>query len=239
MRVLVTRALDEAERTGSRLGERGHEALIAPLTAIHATGELPPSETFDALIVTSLHGAPYLSALPQAKTAPVFAVGPRTAEAVRAAGAGDVRVGEGDAVSLIRLIPEQMHPGAALLHIAGRDRKPEPEASLVKAGYAVRIWPAYEATAAERLPQELAAALTERTLDVVLHYSRRSALILRRLAEAEGLLTVLLGLHHVFLSQDVAEAFPELGSVQKSVAAAPDELSLLAELDEFFSKTAP
>ena len=60
--------------------------------------------------------------------------------------------------------------GARLLHIAGRDRKPEPLAALARAGFKIETWTAYEAVAAKRLPEELAAALSERRIDAPQHY---------------------------------------------------------------------
>ena len=66
------------------------------------TGDPCPEAHYDALIVTSAHAAEALAALDRTK--PVFAVGERTADAVRAAGFADVTVAEGDAVSLSRLI---------------------------------------------------------------------------------------------------------------------------------------
>ena len=57
---------------------------------------------------------------------PVFAVGGRTADAVRSQGFDDVTVADGDAVSLSRLIRGNLRAGLALLHVTARHHKEEP-----------------------------------------------------------------------------------------------------------------
>jgi trehalose-6-phosphate synthase len=52
----------------------------------------------------------------------------------------------------------------------------------------VTEWIAYAAVAASCLPREVRAALSRREIDAVLHYSHRSAAILRQLAEWAGVL---------------------------------------------------
>ncbi len=239
MRVLVTRARNDAERTGALLQARGYEPVLVPLTEIRETGEPPPCDGFDAIVVTSLHGAPYLARLPQPVSCPVFAVGPRTAEAVHESGVFDTIVAEGDAVSMIGLIRSRMPPGASLLHIAGRDRKPEPDASLIRASFTVSVWSAYEAAAVDRAPLGLIEALANGSLDVALHYSRRSASILVRCAECAGMAQALFDLRHVFLSQDVAQAFSDSVARRGFVAASPSEASLFDALDDIFRRTVP
>ena len=244
MRVLVTRAWMDAERTGAALEKRGYEPVIIPLTTIRGTGEPPPfeqspGERFDAIIVTSLHGAPYLARLPRPVNGPVFAVGPRTAEAVREVGTFDVVTAEGDAVSMIEAIRARMPPGTSLLHIAGRDRKLEPDASLIRSGFSVSVWPAYEAVAEDIAPAGLIEVLNGGAVDAVLHYSRRSSMILAQCAERAGLSQALFALRHVFLSQDVAQAFPDFVAKRSVIAVAPSEACLFDALDDIFRKTVP
>lgn len=229
MRVLVTRSPEDAERTARRLAEKGHEALLAPLTEIVPTADPRPSGEFDALIVTSAHAQEALAALPE-KDSLVFAVGPHTASAVRAAGFSAVRVAEGDAVSLSALIRDTLKPGLRLLHITGRHHKEEPAVSLRAAGFHVQHWEAYEARAVSSLPPQAATALRSGQIGAALHYSRRSADIFLRLVAAADLTSALTHCPHLCLSADVAAAFEGLGVTTLS-AARPDEDSLLALMD--------
>ena len=226
MRILVTRPQADAERTAARLAARGHEALVAPVLAIAPSGEPLPPGPFDALVLTSAHAAGPAAVLDRAL--PVYAVGARTGAAAQAAGFAQVRAAGGDARALAALLRAALPPPARLLHAAGRDRKPEPAASLTRAGYAVTVWTAYEARAAGSLTDALASALRGGRLDVALHYSRRSAAILAALGAAAGLTPDLERLRHLCLSEDVAAGLP---GMDVAVAPEPREEALLDLLD--------
>jgi uroporphyrinogen-III synthase len=229
MRVLVTRAKDDAERTARRLAARGHEAVVAPVITIAPTGAAPPQEPWDALILTSAHAVPMLAGL-AVRARPAFAVGARTAAAARAALLPDVRQASGDALGLARLIKAAMPPPATLLHATAHERKAEPGASLTAAGFRVVAWECYAARPAPRLPGDVAAALRARHFDAVLHFSRRSAELFIGLAEREGLVPTLRTLAHLCLSTDVAAPLAAVGA-ETVVAPEPNETSLVALLD--------
>jgi uroporphyrinogen-III synthase len=222
MRVLVTRSDDDARRTAQRLAARGHEAVVAPVTAIVPTGEPIPTGDWDALVVTSAHAREALAAIPD-KARPVFAV--------RRAGFADVAVAAGDAASLSGLIRRTARAGRTLLHVAGLHRKQELAASLKAAGFPVIEWRAYAAEQARALPPVAAEALRTGQIGAALHYSRRSATIVLRMAEEAGLTSTLRTFPHLCLSPDVAAAFDGSG-MTTLVAARPDEEALLALLED-------
>ncbi|KAB0266425.1 uroporphyrinogen-III synthase [Microvirga brassicacearum] len=225
MHVLVTRAPADAARTATELEALGFQAVLAPVTRIVATGVTPPTGLWSALIVTSLHAAEALSLLPD-RSIPVFAVGPRTAEAVREVGFAHIRIAEGDAISLSALIRGQLAPAASLLHITARHHKEEPAASLRAAGYSVTLWEAYEAEAVESLPATGKDALRAGRIAAVLHYSRRSAELFLGLATDADLIASLRAAQHLCLSDDVAEPLRAM-DLQVRVASTPDEPALL------------
>jgi uroporphyrinogen-III synthase len=228
MRALVTRSTEDAARTAQKLNALGHEALSAPVTRIVPTGDPAPPEPCHALIVTSAHAADALASLDREK--PVFAVGERTADAVRTAGFRHVTVAEGDAASLSRLIREGLPSGLTLLHVTARHHKDEPAASLRAAGFTVVQWEAYEAKAVERLPDKAAEALRSGQIGAALHYSRRSADLVVRLAGEAGLASDLLAFPHLCLSADVAMPLKSAGAMT-FVAGDPSEEALLMLLD--------
>lgn len=231
MRVLVTRPEADARRTAEALAARGHEAFVAPLMAVEPTQARAPDELGDGIVLTSANGVPALARIrDRIAGRPIFAVGPRTAAAAEEAGLAGVRTADGDADALSRLIQGTLRPGSALLHVAGRERKAEPETSLRHAGYRILVWEAYQAVAATRLPDGLRAALANGRIEAALHFSRRSAAILIDLARAARLLDPLRGLLHGCLSDDVAAALSGLGAPRRIVARRPDEASLLDTL---------
>jgi len=229
MRVLVSRAAADGERTAARLGQRGHAAILAPATRIEPTGEAAPKEPWDAAVLTSAQAVPMLAGL-GGLDRPVFAVGTRTAEAARGAGFTQVSVGAGDAAALAGLVRGALSPPAALLHATAPDRKAEPAASLRAAGFRVLVWECYAARPVERLPEAAILALRSRHLDAALHFSRRSAERLVGLAEREDLGPALREVPHLCLSADVAAPLAAIGATTL-VAPEPSEESLLALLD--------
>lgn len=229
MRILVTRSQDDAVRTAGRLAERGHDAVIAPVTEIVPTGDPIPAESWDALVVTSAHAREALAQIGE-RTKPVFAVGPHTASAVREVGFTHVVTAEGDAKSMIGVIRDAARSGTTLLHVTARHHKDEPAASLRAAGYPILQWEAYEARAVSALPPSAAEALRTGQIGAALHYSRRSATIVLRLTEEAGLTSTLGTFPHLCLSPDVAAPLEGLGLTTLQ-AARPDEEALLVLLD--------
>ncbi|MGJ3265398.1 MAG: uroporphyrinogen-III synthase [Salinarimonas sp.] len=225
--MLVCRAAEDSGRTAARLEAAGFRTLVAPLIETRATGEPPPEGPFDAVLVTSAKAAPFLERAPidLART-PILAVGERTAEAVRAAGGLDVATAQGDAVSMIAHVRDRFSPGMRFLHVGGRDRKAEPDATLRASGHVVATWPAYEA-ASVPLDETARAALAAGTVDAVLHYSRRSATLFVDALARAGLADRLPGLLHGAISPDAADPLHAAGATRVAIATEPSEAELL------------
>ena len=229
MRVLVTRPQPDAGRTAAALAERGHAAVLAPVTEIRRTGAALPGGRFDAIAATSHHAFAGPEGLD--RHLPVFAVGARTAAAARAAGFRDVRVGRGDAAGLADLLRLTLPRPARLLYLAGRDRKPLLEEAVSRAGYGISVAEVYGADALPDWPAEVRDALRGREVEAALHYSRRSVDLALGLAARTGLDEAVLLLRHLCLSDDCAEPLLERRAASVAVADRPDEDALLALLD--------
>ncbi len=197
MRVWVTRTAPDAEATAARLEAMGHVPLTAPVLAIRPLpGPAPSLEGVGALAFTSRSGVSAFVALCPERQLPVFAVGPSTAEAARAAGFWDVQAGGGDVDGLAQLILRRREA------IAGEVLHPGPEkpagdlaGALMAQGMPARLHAIY-ATDILPLPALAAAALTADPigLDVVLAHSPQAARILagyEALARAAPRLTAL------------------------------------------------
>jgi uroporphyrinogen-III synthase len=228
VRLLVTRPEPDGARTAAALRAHGHEALLAPLMRVEALTDADLGiGPWSALAFTSANAARTIARHPRRAELtglPAFAVGGRTADAVRAAGFDDVVSADGDSGDLARLITDRLGgKGGTLLYLAGEDRAGD----LTPAGVATHLVVIYRAVAVDRFPPPVHDALVAGHLDGVLHFSRRSAETYLDCASAAGLLDIALMPFHFCLSPHVAEPLAIAGAADIRVASRPEEAALL------------
>lgn len=116
MRIVVTRAAAQAEPLAEQLAALGHEVVRCPLIRIEPLGAdaIDPSP-YDWVVVTSPNGAAELARRLTGEPAHVAAIGPATADALRAAG---VRVDLVPAVATQEGLLAELPPGRVLLAAA-------------------------------------------------------------------------------------------------------------------------
>ena len=231
MRLLVTRPEPNAERTAAALRARGHVALIVPLLRIaplqHAEIGSGP---FDALLVTSANAAAagHHARFAQLRVLPVFAVGDRSAQAMRTAGFAEVISARGDVGDLAALVAPRLKTGASLLYLAGADRTGDLAGVLSGRGFKVKTAVVYRAVPTGALLRAAVAAVAE-GVEGVLHFSRRSSDAYVDAARAGGLQDrAIQGLVHFCLSAQAAEPLIRAGAGDTRVAPEPTEAALLA-----------
>ncbi len=228
-RALLLRAIEDGTRTAEKLRERGVDAVLSPVIEIAPTGVVAPPGDYAALIASSAKGVEYAGAPYDAfKALPFHAVGAKTARAAKARG-WRPQIVAGSAEAILPLLLSHDASPTHFLYLAGRDRQAALEAGLRAGGHRVTAVDVYEARAARALSPQARSALEAGTIDVALHYSRRSAEIFLSLADAAGLAGKLAGLAHLALSPDVAAPLRAHG-LDARVAATPDEAGLLALL---------
>jgi len=161
------------------------------------------------------------------RTASLYTVGARTADAAEARGWRLAAPPAPDAASLCETLRRKLPPGARVLYLAGRDRKPALEAEL-QTFCALEVVEAYVAEARDSWrPAEIRALAS---CAAGLHYSRRSAALAARLAEKSGLAGHFLALRHVCLSDDVAGPLRAIDGPSIIIADRPDESALIEAL---------
>jgi uroporphyrinogen-III synthase len=227
MRVVITRPQADGERTATALRARGHEVLVAPLMRVEVIAANLAGE-WGAVIVTSAN-APNAIAQNPARDAlikrPLFAVGQRSAEAARQTGFINVTSAGGDVRDLVRtLVGEHADAKAPLLYLAGEDRAADLIGELSTRGIAAEMRIVYRAVAAP-FPPALIEALRVGEVDIVMHFSRRSAENYVAGAKRAGIVGPALAVRHLCLSAQVAE--PLAGASCIAVAAHPDEAALI------------
>ncbi|MBV1706425.1 MAG: uroporphyrinogen-III synthase [Hyphomicrobiales bacterium] len=227
--MLVTRPEAEARATLAALAAAGHQGVPAPVLRIAPLPFIVPRQRFDAIIITSANAV--RPGLPCASGTPLYVVGTRTARALARESYDAPRHIAEDAKGLVQALKAASPSPAALLYIAGRDRKSDIETLLGKIGHHITVLVTYEAIAAEAFAPAIRDDLAAGRIDAVLHFSRRSAGIFVAMMMAAGLGAPLRQMRHYCLSRDVAVPLEQAGAAGISPAARPDEAHLLALID--------
>jgi uroporphyrinogen-III synthase len=212
-RVLVTRPEPAATRTAAVLARAGYEPLVASLMDHEALEWSRPALGAQAVMITSAAAARFAGPAAAALHAlPTLCAGEATAAAARHAGFARAQSIGGDVAALLNRATDLGF--FALLHLAGEDRT----AVAVPAGLSITVSTVYRA--------RLLSLADPGPLDAVLLYSQRSASHFAaewaRLGRVQDLLLAALS------PAVLAAAGP--GWQRTSVAATPDEPSLLAAL---------
>ena len=231
MKVLVTRPADAAARTLAALTERGHHGILSSVLDIVATDAAWPQGVVDAALATSANAFEHLRSdanwpLPETRRLlPLYLVGEQTQHAARARGFEGPAIVALDAQDLATQILAQANRPARTLYLAGRERKSELEDRLTAAELNFDVLEVYDARAAAELSEDAIGLLHAGKCDAVLHYSRRSAEVFLKLAEAADVNVA--ALLHVAISEDAATPLRKAGLARIAVAAEPKEQSLL------------
>jgi uroporphyrinogen-III synthase len=235
VRLLLTRPEPDAQRTADALRRRGHTVVVAPLMRIDVlAGAEIGDEPWAAILITSANAA-HAIATHQRKSAlwslPVFAVGERSAQAMREVGFSDVSSADGGVGDLAQLVGERMTPGSSLLYLAGAERAGDLAAKLATRRFAVQTAVVYRAVAVDDLPPAAADALAK-DIEGVLHYSRRTAEAYVNAARGIGMLESALKPAQYCLSAQIAEPLAQAGAGTIHVARRPIEAALIELLHQ-------
>jgi len=231
VRLLVTRPEPDAKRLADALRACGHAVIVAPLLRIEALEHAEiGSGPWAAILVTSANAAQAVARhrrLAALRSLPVFAVGERSAQAMRAAGFADVASADGDVHHLADLITAHLKPPARLLYLAAADRSGDIAGDLRAQNLTVHTAAVYRAVAVDAMPRPAAEALVA-GVDGVLHFSRRTAEAYVTVARVAGLLANALKPAHFCVSAQVAEPLVLAGAADIRIAPRPTEAALLA-----------
>lgn len=232
MTLLVTRPLEDARALASQLSRLGHETLVAPLLEIVFRDEAElPARDFQAILITSANGARALARRPDVealKDLRVFTVGPASATAMQAAGFRRVESADGNADALAAAVTIGLSPlDGPLLHVAGSVVAGDLAAVLAMQGFDVTRVALYEAVTPVQLPETIARALRDGSLDGALFFSPRTASQFLRLVEAAGLASTLSRVTGFALSEAVARVLAPAGFRQRHIAEEPTQTAML------------
>lgn len=232
MRVLILRPKAEGERVAAILAGQGHEPILAPIIQIEPTGAAVPHGPFDFVIATSANALFAIrDGLPKSLlTLPFYGVGTQAEEAARKSGFGHQFVIANTAADLAQRIVMQRRRGERALYLAGQPRKPDLEAQLRAVGVVVTAVDTYHARPVARLPEAAATALRQ-GVDIVLHFSRASAVAAIEAFERTRTLDAVAMARHLCLSGDIASALVARLDWRIEIARRPTLDDLLGLID--------
>lgn len=223
--LLLTRPHAQSVRFAESLRSAlpGLRVTIAPLLRIALD---PPgaaaADGVAGLIFTSENGVAGFVAGCARRDVPAWCVGPRTAEAARAAGFATVHQGGGDARALIAELTA-VRPDGPLLHVRGRHAAADISGALNAAGIGARDLVVYDQQA-QPMPPEGAAALASRGDVVVPVFSPRSARLLGVHLPQGGPRA---RLHLVAISDAAAQPLAGHGAIHaQHIVSAPDAAAM-------------
>lgn len=236
MRLLLTRPEAESQSLREKLQALGHAVETAPMLAIrqkHDMGdELQAALAgVTALLFTSANGVRAFADASPLRDVMVYAVGPASALAARAAGFSRVEAAGGDVDLLAQLVRARHSRAAgALLHAAGSARAGDLQAMLQQDGYDVRRVVLYDAETAIELPDAVAGRFAAGGYEGVLFFSPRTAATFVNLVQAADIVGGAAVATAYCLSDNVAREAAVLSWAAVKVAQSPGEADLVALL---------
>ncbi|MEX6632892.1 uroporphyrinogen-III synthase [Hyphococcus lacteus] len=207
MRVLVTRAEPDGERFAALCRAKGLTPILSPVMEIQITRQDIDLRGIGALAFTSVNGVRAFEANCDVRDLPVFAVGPVTGDAARAAGFISVRDAEGDVHRLHDcIVSERGQFSDAVLHVAGADRAGDLVRMLKSDKISARRMTLYDAKAVSALTDETVNALrASPPVEWASFFSPRTAKLFMELAVQVGVVDQLKNTRVACLSDAVAE----------------------------------
>ena len=228
--MLVTRPEPDASDTATRLNALGIEGVVCPLLAFRAlAGSLPVADGFAAMAVTSAQALRALEekgVLGRYLGLPLYAVGPKTAEAARGLGFAQVHHATGGFRQLAELLA-QAEPAGPILYPAARDVAGDLARALAPAGRMVITAQVYAMESATALPQTVRDELESGAISAALFYSRRTAECFVGLAAEWMERPARRALGVLCLSEAVAEPLVDAHFVRVGLAEHPSEEAMM------------
>lgn len=178
-KIWITRAQPGADATAERVRGLGHDALVAPLLAVHDLEEAEIDlADVAALAFTSANGVRAFAARSGDRALKVFAVGGATAQAARQAGFSSVLSTNGDVEALAQGIAARRGElKGCVLHAGAAELAGDLVGALDAQGVEARRLILYETRPVAMAEDELKTLLRA---DAVLLHSPRAALALAR-----------------------------------------------------------
>ncbi|NRA85909.1 MAG: uroporphyrinogen-III synthase [Rhizobiales bacterium] len=233
-KILVTRPLEDYQRTADNLFKLGFAAIHAPMMVFKLKAFIKPDiSQYSALIFTSANG---IRAIEKADCfseiikLPCYVVGAQTAEMAKKVGFKIFAKGAGDVNSLCDVIINdyrQRGMSAALLHVSGLHKAGNLSRILKEAAIDVGSIHAYEMLEEGFIAEDIQRAFMGDDIKAILLYSPRSAKIFVKNIKKLGLLQNISEIPTYCLSNNIAELLRKSYLKHIYFVEQPNEAALL------------
>lgn len=237
MRVVITRAENEAARMAQSIESIGCTPLVASMMEIELNENPIDLTGFQGVLITSANAARALERANEDRDIPIYCVGPQTRKFAESLGYKNVTNSFGGNKNLPIYLQRETSPSKGpILFLHGGNVAGSPVQDIQKVGFRVTSRKVYGAAPIKSLPEDVRAEFEKDVPpEVVTFMSIRTFKLFRQVMQDEGLLPKLRDCMAVCISPAVADFAREL-RWKKVYAAAdmtgPAILTKIAELKE-------
>lgn len=226
--VLITRPIQQAQKTAQKLQSLGIPSVIDPmLTVEYLPVTIDPDRTYQAILVTSAHAVPALQHFQREQV--IYTVGDATATAIPMQ--QRIKSAHGTAQDLASLVEKEVNPhNGSLLYISGRTIHFDLVGHLTARGFSIDRLIAYDTHPATDFTTISHHLLNEGLLECILFYSRRTAQTFAKIIQAHKIEHCLENVDALTLSEEVAKPLFDLPFKKINVANEPTEAALIEKL---------
>jgi uroporphyrinogen-III synthase len=229
--LLLTRPKAQADAMAEALRSRGHRIHLAPLLRVD---RLPFDDirlrTASAIIITSANAVPALDGLDPAIR--IFAVGPDTALATKAAGFSNVMAAMGTASSLLDVVKHHWQPeDGTLAYASGHHVSVDVAGALALQGYNCKRLEVYATRQVLQLPEDTVGLFRRGEIDAVLFMSARTADAFSELVVSAGISDSCKTTRSLSMSAKIAARLGHLPWIESLTAALPTREGILRAVD--------
>lgn len=222
MRVLITRAENEAANLGYLLNEAGLKPMTAPMMEIKIIDTPFDVSAFQGVITTSGNAVRSLAESTDIRDIPVYCIGGQSDKLAKELGFTNTHYSIGNHKNLTIFIKRMVDPEAGvLLYMHGDVVEGNPITDLRQRGFRTQGRLSYQTKPVESLPDEIVEAFeSDAPPEIVTFFSIRTYRLFKELLVKHGFAAKMKDVHAVCLSQAIADFAREIR--WKSVSAAPE-----------------
>ncbi|MGH1404837.1 MAG: uroporphyrinogen-III synthase [Alphaproteobacteria bacterium] len=239
-KIIITRPIEQGkifvDTLNTRLGMKAEDFILCPvMTIIHDMANIPSSDSYDALILTSVHAVHSVRDNHEVLSKPCYVVGQACGDAFEKAGGTNIVSITSTVHDLVKVI-EKSH-NQSFLYIRGRDISLDIKEVLKPLGKNVDEAISYNAQENDQMSSDVVTEILKHRIGAVTLFSKRTAHLFYTYIKQAELTSHLEGANILCLSNAIAQFVSEVQGKNASdhvyVAQTPDMQGMIDLIDRF------